>query len=195
MYHNQQAGLTFLHQHRYIQQTLERFGMLDSYSVSTPADPNVTLSLTTDPSEHTQPLDVPYKEAIGCSIIFHCLHDQISLRNLDKIHWTTVKRIFRYLRGTPDLGLLYKRTPSTPQLQGYTLRQTINLLISWQRLYPGTDLKDLDVACKWSPLQNFKLHQTLSQHSCYTSDLYILHIYLQNWFATTRVSNNDTPKS
>ena len=129
VYHNQQAGLTFLHQHRYIQQTLERFGMIDSYSVSTPADPNVTLSLTPDTSEHTQPLDVPYKEAIGCLMFISLLtrpdityavnHAAKFCEKPRQIHWTAVKRIFRYVWGTPDLGLLYKRTPSTPQLQGY----------------------------------------------------------------------------
>ena len=53
VYQNQQATFTFLHQHRNIQQILEQFGIADSYTVSTPADPNVTLSLVPDTSENT----------------------------------------------------------------------------------------------------------------------------------------------
>lgn len=36
-----------------------------------------------------------------------------------QIHWTEVKRILRYLQGTPDLGLIYKRQLSTPRLKGF----------------------------------------------------------------------------
>ena len=129
VYQNRQAGLTFLHQHRYIQQTLERFGMAESYSVSTPADPNVTLSIVPDPSKNTSPLDVPYKEAIGCLMFISLLtrpdityavnHAAIFYENPRQIHWRAVKRILRYLRGTSDLGLLYRCTSSTAYLQGY----------------------------------------------------------------------------
>lgn len=59
VYQSQQAGLTFLHKHRYIQHTLERFGLANLYSVSTPADPNVTLSIVPDTSEKTKALNVP----------------------------------------------------------------------------------------------------------------------------------------
>lgn len=51
VYQSQQAGLIFLYQHRYIQHTIERFGLADSYSVSTPVDPNVILSIVPDTSE------------------------------------------------------------------------------------------------------------------------------------------------
>lgn len=129
VYQNQQAGLTFLHEHRYIQQTLERFGMAESYTMSTPADPNVTLSIVPDPSESTVPLDVPYKEVIGCLMFISLLtrpdityavnHAAKFCENPRQIHWTAVKRILRYLKGTSHLGLMYQRTSSTPQLHGF----------------------------------------------------------------------------
>ena len=129
VFQSPQAGLTFLHQHRYIQHTLERFGMADSYSVSTPADPNVTLSLVPDTSEKTEKLQVPYKEAIGCLMLISLLtrpdityavnHAAKFCEKPRQIHWTAVKRILRYLKGTPDLGLLYTRHNSTPQLKGF----------------------------------------------------------------------------
>lgn len=103
--------------------------MAESYSVSTPADPNVTLSIVPDPSENTSPLDVPYKEAIGCLMFISLLtrpdityavnHAAKFCENPKQIHWTALKRILRYLRGTSDLGLLYRRTSATAYLQGY----------------------------------------------------------------------------
>ena len=129
VFQSNQAGLTFLHQHRYIQHTLERFGMADSYSVSTPADPNVTLSIVPDSSEKTEELKVPYKEAVGCLMFISLLtrpdityavnHAAKFCETPRQIHWTAVKRILRYLKGTPDFGLLYKRHHSTPQLKGF----------------------------------------------------------------------------
>jgi hypothetical protein len=35
------------------------------------------------------------------------------------MHWTAVKRILRYLQGTPDYGLIYRRPSITPQLTGF----------------------------------------------------------------------------
>lgn len=129
VYQSKHTCITFLHQHRYIQHTLERFGMGDSYSVSTPADPNVNLSLLPDDSEKTEILQVPYKEAIGCLMFISLLtrpdityavnHAAKFCEQPRTMHWTTVKRIMRYLHGTPDYGLIYQRTTATPQLTGY----------------------------------------------------------------------------
>lgn len=129
VYQDQHSGLTFLHQHRYIQHTLQRFGMADSYSVSTPADPNVTLSLVPDESETTELLSVPYKEAIGCLMFISLLTRPditYAVNNAAKfcekprtIHWTAVKRILRYLKGTLDFGIVYQRTSTTPKLTGF----------------------------------------------------------------------------
>ncbi|KAJ7549261.1 hypothetical protein O6H91_07G046700 [Diphasiastrum complanatum] len=34
-------------------------------------------------------------------------------------HWKAAKRILRYVKGTPNLGLIYKRQSVLPKLQGY----------------------------------------------------------------------------
>lgn len=129
VFQSQHTGLTFLHQHRYIQQTLQRFGMANSYSVSTPADPNVHLSSLPDASEKSEELNVPYKEAIGCLMFISLLTRpdityavNTAAKFCEKprtMHWTAVKRILRYLKGTANYGLVFQRTPSTPQLTGF----------------------------------------------------------------------------
>lgn len=129
VYQSRHTGITFLHQHRYIRHILERFGMGDSYSVSTPVDPNVTLSSQPNDSESTEVLRVPYKEAIGCLMFISLLtrphityavnHAAKLCENPRNIHWTTVKRIMRYLNGTSDYGLLYQRQPTAPTLTGF----------------------------------------------------------------------------
>ena len=126
VHQDQHLGPTFLHQHRYIQHTLQRFGLADSYSVSTPADPNVILSIVPDESETTKLLSVPYKEAIGCLMFISLLTRPditYAVNNAAKfcekprnIHWTAVKRILRYLKGTLDFGIVYQRTSTTPKL-------------------------------------------------------------------------------
>jgi hypothetical protein len=129
VYQSQHTSITFLHQHRYIQHTLEHFGMHESYNVSTHADPNVNLSIIPDDSEKTEILQVPYKEAIGCLMFISLLtrpdityvvnHAAKFCENPRSMHWTAVKRIMRYLKGTPDYGLIYQRASVTPQLTGF----------------------------------------------------------------------------
>lgn len=129
VYQSRHNGITFLHQHRYIRHTLERFGMGDSYTVSTPVDPNVTLFSQPDDSESTEVLQVPYKEAIGCLMFISLLtrpdityvvnHAAKFCENPRNIHWTAMKRIMRYLNGTSDYGLLYQRKPTAPILTGF----------------------------------------------------------------------------
>lgn len=103
--------------------------MADSYSVSTPADPNVTMSLVPDEYEKIELLNVPYKETIGCLMFISLLtrpdityavnHTAKFCEKPRSIHWTMVKRILRYLQGTSDFGIVYQRQFSAPQLKGF----------------------------------------------------------------------------
>jgi hypothetical protein len=113
----------------YIQYTLNWFGMAESYTVNTPADPNVTLSSQPNESEKTEVLRVPYKEAIGCLMFISLLtrsdityavnHAAKFCENPRNIHWTAVKRIMRYLHGTSDYGLIYQWQSVAPKLTGF----------------------------------------------------------------------------
>ena len=103
--------------------------MAESYSVSTHADRNDTLSSQPDETEKTEVLRVPYKEAIGCLMFIFLLtrpdityvvnHAAKFCENLRNIHWTAVKRIMRYLHGTLDYGLIYQRQSVAPHLTGF----------------------------------------------------------------------------
>ena len=117
-----------IHQTSYITRVLERFGMLSSHIVHSPMDPNVSLT-PTPPDSHTPPPDFPYAAAIGSlmyaavatrpdiSHAVQCLSQFTS--NPSQQHVTAVKRVFRYLNGTRNLGITYGTTSDTT-LYGYT---------------------------------------------------------------------------
>lgn len=107
----------FVHQRRYIERILSRFGMKDARPVCTPADPHF-IGVLNNESNSDSVVDCPYREAIG-SLIFLV---QLTRPDLTYIvnfssrflscpldeHWRAVKRIFRYLRGTMDFGIKYQ---------------------------------------------------------------------------------------
>jgi len=64
---------------------------------------------------------VPYESVVGCSIYaMFCTRPDIAhvvgvlsryMSKLGKEHWTTVKRVFRYLCGTTSYGFFYRGRP------------------------------------------------------------------------------------
>ncbi|KAJ9544626.1 hypothetical protein OSB04_024333 [Centaurea solstitialis] len=101
---------------------LKRFNMDKSNSLSTPMVVR-SLNVDNDPfrpweeNEELLGLEVPYLSAIGALMyLTNCTRPDISFAvNLlarfsaspKKRHWNEIKHIFRYLRGTVDLGLFY----------------------------------------------------------------------------------------
>ncbi|GJE99589.1 polyprotein [Phanerochaete sordida] len=103
-----------IHQNRYITVILERFGMLDCNPVATPLDPNVKLIPLT---EDEAPIEAPYAAAIG-SLMYAAIGTRpdisFAVQTLSQFtsrpsatHWTAVKHVFRYLKGTQTLGITY----------------------------------------------------------------------------------------
>lgn len=121
-------GAIFIHQSRYIERILARFGMIDAKPVRTPADPHSIASLSS--ASQTDNIDFPYREAIG-SLMFLV---QLTRPDLTYIvsflsrfltcpsneHWCTVKRIFRYLRRTMNFGIRYQSCNDDISLKGYS---------------------------------------------------------------------------
>uniref|UniRef100_A0A3Q7JAX8 Reverse transcriptase Ty1/copia-type domain-containing protein n=1 Tax=Solanum lycopersicum TaxID=4081 RepID=A0A3Q7JAX8_SOLLC len=96
----------FLSQRSYIQKVLARFGMSSSKPIDTPSE-----------EEKEYMSRVPYASAVG-SLMYAMVCTRSDLAHAVSVvsrfmgqpgreHWQAVKRIFRYLRGTSDVGLIY----------------------------------------------------------------------------------------
>lgn len=108
-----------LDQCMYIQEILKRFGMEDSKPVGTPSDTSVKLTIQMVNNETSIAGKVPYQEAVGSLLyltqatrpdIAFAVNDVSRFNeNHSMEHWTAVKRIFRYLKGTMNWKLRYTK--------------------------------------------------------------------------------------
>ncbi|HEY0433295.1 MAG TPA: reverse transcriptase domain-containing protein [Chitinophagaceae bacterium] len=117
-----EKGTITLDQSNYIENILRKFRMSDCKPVTTPMDPNVKLTKTdakneTDP-KNEKPLKKVYQQAVG-SLMYAMLGTRPDIAfavsavsrysaNPSPTHWTAVKRIFRYLKGTINHKLEYR---------------------------------------------------------------------------------------
>ena len=120
IYRDRDQKKLFLSQKSYIQKILSKFGMSSSKPLNTPYAANSHLSVTFAPkyeAEKEYMAKVPYSSAVG-SLMYAmvCTRPDLAqavsvvsrfMVNPGKEHWLAVKRIFRYLRGTSDVGLIY----------------------------------------------------------------------------------------
>ena len=96
---------------------LEQYGMKDCNSVVIPADPNVRLSddMPTPEGEELDMSKVPFKAAVGSLLYLASATrldisfavGQVARKSAKPLpaHWKALKRIFRYVKGTSDLGV------------------------------------------------------------------------------------------
>ncbi|BBG97167.1 transposable element gene [Prunus dulcis] len=129
------ANGILVHQSTYTEKVLKRFGMDKAHPLSTPM---VVRSLDTkkDPyrpkgdDEMVLGPEVPYLSAIGALLyLAQCTRPDISFSvNLlaryssapTRRHWTGIKHVLRYLRGTTDMGLFYSSESTNAQsIVGY----------------------------------------------------------------------------
>jgi len=113
---NQCKDGVYVHQSKYTKELLKKFKLEDCKEMNTPMHPTCTLSKEDQGSKVDQKL---YRGMIGSlldltasrpDILFSvclCARFQSDPR---ETHLTAVKRIFRYLKGTVNLGLLYKKS-------------------------------------------------------------------------------------
>ena len=115
-------GAMLLHQTAYTRRILKRFGMHHANSLATPmiGKSRTLQDPYTPASEEEEEIDKPgYLVAVGALLYLAtftrpdisfavstlgCHSQKPTMR-----HWASVKHLFRYLRGTEDLGLLYSR--------------------------------------------------------------------------------------
>lgn len=122
---DRQAGTMTIDQKAYIQSVLERFGMDCCKPSPIPMEPHLKLMK----GNKEQTTDKPYRELIGCLMYlmvtsrpdicaavsyfagFQC--------GATEEHWVHLKRILRYLKGTMNYKLLYRRDESAEMLEAY----------------------------------------------------------------------------
>jgi len=110
---DQSAAGIFLHPTKYVGDILTRFSMLDAKPAGTPLAINHSLS----PDEKGELIDATlYRGMIGSLMYLTASRPDIMFatclcaryQSKPRVsHLVAVKRIFRYLKGTPDLGLWY----------------------------------------------------------------------------------------
>jgi len=121
---NRQQGIISLSQRRYIEMILDRFGLKDGRSVSTPLETNVKLVKIDVPEVDAK----TYQSALGglmYAMLAVCPDLAYAVGALSKhtacpgqSHFAALKRVYRYLRGTTDTRLIYRKT-SEMSLLGY----------------------------------------------------------------------------
>lgn len=116
------ANTISLDQEASVETILNRFQMSQCKPVTTPLNPNDKLTKEMKPSndeEAERMKRVPYNEAVGCLMyLAQCTRPDICYTvnvlcrfddNPGEKHWSAVKHLFRYLRGTSHFRLSYRR--------------------------------------------------------------------------------------
>lgn len=104
-----------IHQKSYLEKLLKRFNLEDCKERATPIDVDTKLIKSTN--KMTDSDNYPYKEAVG-SLIYLMIGSRPDIAysvgklsqfmdSYDHTHWTAVKHLFRYLKGTLSLGITY----------------------------------------------------------------------------------------
>jgi len=113
---NQCKDGLYVHQTKYTKELLKKFKLEDCKVMNTPMHPTCTLSKEDTGTKVDQKLyrcmigSLLYLTASRLDILFSvclCARFQSDPR---ESHLTAVKRIFRYLKGTTNLGLLYRKS-------------------------------------------------------------------------------------
>lgn len=112
---NQSEGQVTMSQERYVNKILSRFGMQDCRVRETPCESKLEYT------ENAEKMEEPrmYREAVGSLIyLATCTRPDLSFvvsklsqhfAEPSEEHWSTVKHVFRYLKGTTDRGLCFKK--------------------------------------------------------------------------------------
>lgn len=128
---DREAGKIYLDQEKHIRELLIKFNMNDCKTATTPGDPNQRLTKDMSPKtseELEEMFNVPYQNAVGGLLyiaqgtrpdIAYAVNSVSRFNNNPgKAHWTAVKRILRYLKGTMSAKIEYSKTVSS-ELMGY----------------------------------------------------------------------------
>lgn len=113
-------------QQAYVKSVLERFGMSDCKPSAIPMETRLKLEKEKDQKKRT---DKPYRELVGC-LMYLMVTSRPDLSAAvtyfasfqccpTNEHWVHLKRVLRYLKGTADCKLEYKRSKSPLKLEAF----------------------------------------------------------------------------
>ncbi|KAE9052152.1 Retrovirus-related Pol polyprotein from transposon TNT 1-94 [Phytophthora rubi] len=127
-------GITTLDQTQFASEVLRRFGMDDCRPRKTPLDQGTILYKRAHDEEEDQ--EDPYRQAVGAllylarvtrpDIAFAVNQVAAHASSPAKSHWTAVKNILRYIEGTKNMGLIYRRNESAVPVRVYTDADWVN---------------------------------------------------------------------
>jgi hypothetical protein len=117
---NRNLKLLYLDQENYLEKILRRFNMDKCKPLNTPISKGQYLSKSMCPQNETEIQEmesIPYAQAVG-SLMYAMTSTRPDIchavglvsryqSNPGKTHWKAVKRIFRYLQGTKNMGLCF----------------------------------------------------------------------------------------
>lgn len=118
---DKKCGTLFLSQKSYLEKDLKRFSMENSKPIGVPLAGHFKFPMTQCPGTYDEKLDmsrVPYANAIG-SVMYTKVCSKLDIThamsvlsrfmaNPSRDHWTRVKWLLRYLKGTISVGLRYE---------------------------------------------------------------------------------------
>lgn len=125
-------GYSSVDQVTYARKVLQQFNMMDCNPLTTPLDPSINFTRDMGPqtaAERAEMARIPYREAIG-SLMYLANGTRPDIAAAVGIlarfmsdpghqHWLGVKRVLRYLKGTLNLGLIY-RSDAPGAIVGYS---------------------------------------------------------------------------
>lgn len=115
--YKKEEGILKIGQKKYVEGILRRFKFVNCHSVSTPIDPKLRINLIERNEENME--EKPVRELIGC-LMYLMLGSRPDIsfgvnylsryqdRNRKEV-WVSLKRLLRYLKGTTNMQLVYKR--------------------------------------------------------------------------------------
>ena len=117
----------FMGQENYISNMLKKFNMESCNPVDTPADVNVSLVCN---DGYSNDADKRLYQSLVGSLLYAAIATRPDISqavskvckytsNPSEAHMTAAKRILRYLKGTADLGLFYRKKTENKELVGY----------------------------------------------------------------------------
>ncbi|KAG6475047.1 hypothetical protein ZIOFF_064264 [Zingiber officinale] len=125
----------FISQKKYVQEILDRFQMKDCNPVSTPTEFGLKLNKDHEGKKVDSTI---YKQIVGSLMYLTATRPDIMysvslisryMENPTEIHLLAAKRILRYLQGTKDFGLFYKKETSM-----LTQLEKLVVVDSWLKL-------------------------------------------------------------